>query len=215
MEIAYLGHSAFKISNKQATVVTDPFDPQMVGLKFPKLEKADVVTVSHDHPDHNAIGVIPGEKFVVSGPGEFEVGGVFIRGIPSFHDDKNGAEKGKNVIYIITLDDVNVCHLGDLGHKLSDSQVDEIGNVDILLVPVGGTFTINANLAQEVAVQLEAKIIIPMHFNKPGLDQKTFGQLEGVEKFLKEMGAEGVVPQNKLSMTKEKLPETTTVVVLE
>lgn len=215
MDIVSLGHSSFKISNKTSIVVTDPFDPKMVGLKFPKIEKANVALISHDHTDHNFVEALPSDTFIIKGPGEYEVGGVMVTGISTFHDDEKGEARGKNVVYIVTIDGLRVCHLGDLGHKLTDSQVEQIGSVDVLLVPVGGHYTINSTKASEVVVQLDPRIIIPMHYNRAGLDPKTFGELDDVSKFLKEMGAEGVTPVAKLSITKEKLPETAQVVVLE
>lgn len=215
MEINYLGHSSFKISNKTSIVVLDPFDPKSTGLKFPKLDKVDVITVSHQHSDHNFTQALPSSAFVISGPGEYEVGGIIIRGVSSFHDSKNGELRGKNTIYIVTIDDMQICHLGDLGHPLSDTQKEEIGSVDILMVPVGGEFTINATEAKNVVMELEPLVVIPMHYNHPGLKKETFEKLDTVDKFLKEMGAEAVVPQPKLVTSKEKLPETTTVIVLE
>lgn len=215
MDIYSLGHSSFKIKGKNATVVTDPFDPKMVGLKFPKLDEVDIVTISHGHPDHNFVENVSGTPFVVYGPGEYEVKGVTIFGISTYHDSKKGEERGKNVVYKFTVDGINCCHLGDLGHKLADSQVEEIGDVDILFVPVGGTYTINAEVAAAVVAQIEPSIVIPMHYQRSGLDPKTFGELEEVTKFLKEMGAESAERVSKYSTSKDKLPENTTVVVVE
>lgn len=199
MDIYPLGHASFRIKGKQATVVTDP---------YLKSSGADIVTVSHDHEDHNVLAKIDGAPFVVRAPGEYEIKGVTIIGVPTFHDDKEGAERGKNVVYKFTVDDLRICHLGDLGHKLTDSQVEAIGSVDILFIPVGGVYTIDAKMAVQVVAQIEPPIVIPMHYSKEL-------ELEPVQTFLKEMGAEGVVPQPKLSITPEKLPETTTMVVLE
>lgn len=215
MEVYPLGHSSFRIKGKAATLVTDPYDPAMVGLKFPKLDTVDIVTLSHNHGDHNAVGNISGTPFVVSGPGEYEVKAVTITGVATYHDDKEGVERGKNVAYLITLDGVHVCHLGDLGHKLTDAQLTAIGDVDILLVPVGGFYTIDSQVASQVVAQLEPRIIIPMHYFRPGLKEEAFGKLATVDKFLKEMGVENVPAAPKLLISKDKLPETTTVVVLE
>ena len=215
MEIVYLGHASFKISSKTTVLVTDPYDPQVVGLPFPKLERVDIVTVSHDHGDHNATTQLPSGAFKIAGPGEYEKGGVFVRGVATFHDNKEGAERGRNTVYVITLDGINICYLGDLGHKLSEEQMTQVGTVDILFVPVGGFYTINADTASEVVLQLEPKIVIPMHFNTPKLNQEVFGKLDTADKFLKKMGAEGLTAQSKLVTSKEKLPETTTVVLLE
>lgn len=205
MEITYLGHSSFKLKGKTATVVTDPF-----------LEKceANIVTVSHPHADHNQISKVSGSPFVIDGGGEYEVKGVSVIGVASWHDDKAGAQRGPNTIYIIEIDGMRVCHLGDLGHKLSDAQLEEIGSVDVVLVPVGGEYTLDATQAGEVVQQLDPWIIIPMHYQQPGLDAATFGKLAGVDSFLKVIGKE-VAPVPKLVVTRDKLPEETQVVVLE
>lgn len=226
MDIYPLGHSSFRIKGKNATIVTDPFDPKMVGLKFPKVETCDIVTVSHAHSDHNFLESLGldtpenltgrvGETFVACGPGEYDVKGVTIIGVPTFHDGKAGEERGNNIVFKFAIDEVNICHLGDLGHKLTDAQVGQIGDVDILLVPVGGSYTIDAKIAAEVVAQIEPFVVIPMHYNRSGLEAKLAEKLEGVDKFLKEMGSEGIVPASKYSVSKDKLPENTTIVVLE
>lgn len=205
MEITYLGHSCFKLEGKAATVVTDPF-----------LEKctADIVTVSHSHADHNQLSKVGGSPFVIDGGGEYEVKGVSVIGVASWHDDKAGALRGPNTIYVIEIDGMRVCHLGDLGHKLSDAQLEEIGSVDVVLVPVGGEYTLDAKTAAEVVQQLDPWIIIPMHYQQPGLDPATFGKLAGVAAFLTEMGKD-VTPIPKLVISRDKLPEETQVVVLD
>lgn len=210
MDITYLGHASFRLKGKTATLVVDPYDDS-VGLKFPKVE-ADIVAVSHQHFDHNAVSAVSGTPFLVSGPGEYEVKGIEIVAVQSFHDNKQGSERGLNTIYNFRIDKINICHLGDLGQtSLTDQQVQEIGNVDILLLPVGGHFTIDASEANKIATQLEPKIIIPMHFK----DTETkVEELAGVEKFLKEIGKENLEPVNKLVLTQDKLPEETQVVLL-
>lgn len=213
MDITYLGHSSFKLRGKHVTVVTDPFG-SMVGLPFPKHASADIVTISHDHEDHNAVGVVEGNPFVVAGPGEYEIKGVGIVGIGVFHDETGGTKRGKNTMYRIELDGMSVVHLGDLGHELSSIQVDSLDGVDILFVPVGGIYTIDAAGAAKLVSEVEPSMVIPMHYNRPGLDQKAFGSLTGVDVFLKEMGKTDVAPQPKLSVTKEKLPEEMQVIVL-
>lgn len=211
MDIYWLGQSSFKIKGKTTTVVVDPFDNK-IGLKFPKVE-ADIVTISHGHFDHNAAGAVGGSPFIVDGPGEYEVKGVEIVGVSSFHDEKEGSERGKNTIYNLKIDKVNITHLGDLGQEsLTTQQVEEIGNVDILLVPVGGYFTIDAPTAAKIASQLEPKIIIPMHYKIPGLNIE---QLEGVDKFLKEVGKEDLESLPKLTIAAERFPEESQVVLLE
>lgn len=213
MDITYLGHSSFRIKGKDAALVTDPYD-KYIGLKFPSVE-ADIVTISHQHEDHNQAELVSGDKKVVDGPGEYEIKGVSIIGFPSFHDDKKGEERGKNTIYVIEMDGFRLAHLGDLGHPLSDELVAEIGDIDILMIPVGGKFTIDSAQAVSVVQAIEPSITIPMHYQVPGLDPKTFSELESVEKFLKEVGiTTEVLP--KLSVKREDIiPEAQKIVVLE
>lgn len=215
MEIKYLGHSSFLLKGKTTTVITDPYDSEMVGLKFPKHLSSDIVTVSHDHKDHNSISEVEGQPFVVSGPGEYEIKGVQIVGLPSFHDKDSGVTRGKNIIYRITIDKINIVHLGDLGHVLKSGVIDELDAVDVLLVPVGGIFTIDSNEAKSLISEVEPSIVIPMHYKHPELNQKNFGELAELSVFLKEIGKEGIVPQPKLVLAKDKLPEEMQVVVLE
>ncbi|MDP3758385.1 MAG: MBL fold metallo-hydrolase, partial [Candidatus Daviesbacteria bacterium] len=170
---------------------------------------------THDHQDHNfaltatiSSGVKP---IVFDKPGEYEVSGVVMTGINSFHDNSEGAERGMNIIFHLLFDNLDIVHLGDLGQaKLTEEQVAQIGQTDILLIPVGSVYTIDSKAASEIVSQLEPKIIIPMHYKIEGLKI----ELEGVDNFLKEMGAENVDPQPKLSITKERLPEEPQVVVL-
>jgi L-ascorbate metabolism protein UlaG (beta-lactamase superfamily) len=197
MDITYLGHSSFKIKTKTATVITDPFDPQMVGLKYSGAE-AEIVTVSHSHHDHNAVDKVAGVKKIFDGPGEYEVMGVSIIGYPSFHDTREGAERGKNTIFVFEADGLRVAHLGDLGHVLSDDLVNEIGSIDILMIPVGGGFTIGPKEATEIVGKIDPYFILPMHYSVPGLNGQTFAGLGPVETFLKEIG-----------MSVERLPKFT------
>jgi L-ascorbate metabolism protein UlaG (beta-lactamase superfamily) len=190
MEIIYLGHAAFRIKGKTATVVTDPYAPEHVGLKFPKHITADVVTVSEDHPDHNAIHQIEGAAYVVNGPGEYEIKGVGVIGHKS----------GKNTMYRIEIDGLSIVHLGDLDHTLSVAEVDSLDGVDILMVPVGGP------AAVPVINEIEPSVVIPMH---------TDGGVATIKDFLKEIGKEDIVPQPKFTVTKDKLPEQMQVVILE
>ena len=203
MIITWLGHSCFKIQDKAGpdgvVVITDPFD-KSVGLKAPKCE-ADIVTVSHDHYDHNNVRVIRGNPFVIKSAGEYEVKNVFIEGVESYHDDQQGAERGKNIIYRIDIDDMSVIHLGDLGHTLDAKQLDKLEGADILLVPVGGIYTIGASKAVEVVSQIEPRIVIPMHYKIPGLKIS----LEGVDKFIKELGVNPTY-EEKLKISKKDLP---------
>lgn len=213
MDISWLGHSSFRIKGKNATVVTDPFESGKIGFKFPKVE-ADIVTVSHDHWDHNQTELVAGSPKVVSDPGEYEIGGVSIFGVPTYHDNKQGAERGRNTVYVITVDNIRICHLGDLGHILSEEQVGEIGSVDILLAPVGGAYTIDPVQAGEVVSSLEPKIVVPMHYKTPESNQDIFGTLSEVGEFVKEIGLPQV-KTDKLSVTFDKLPEEMQLVILE
>lgn len=215
MEITYLGHASFRLKGKTATVVTDPYAPDTVGLKFPKHIAADIVTVSHDHPDHNAIRQVEGSSYVVNGPGEYEIKGVGVIGISTFHDEEKGAKRGKNTIYRIEMDGLILVHLGDLGHTLSTDEVDALDGVDILMIPVGGIYTIDPAAAVSVINEIEPSIVLPMHYGRTDLNQKAFGSLAPRAAFLKEIGKEDVVPQPKLSVTKDKLPEQMQVVILE
>jgi len=203
-----LGHSCFRIKGSQAVVITDPFPPDL-GYSLGK-PTADIVTVSHQHPSHSYTQGIAGEPKKIQGPGEYEISGVLIIGVPTFHDSEGGRKRGKNTVYLMEIDGVPVCHLGDLGHVLSDEQVEEIGNVDVLLLPVGGVSTIDAVMAAEVIRQLEPKAVVPMHYKTPSISR----ELDPVEKFLKEMGMEQVESRPKLSLTKSNLPISTQVFLL-
>jgi L-ascorbate metabolism protein UlaG (beta-lactamase superfamily) len=214
MDITYLGHASFRIRGKVATVVTDPYDSSVVGLKFPKHIEANVVTVSHAHEDHNSVSQIEGSPYIIDGPGEYEVKGVGVVGLSTFHDAEKGATRGKNTVYRIEIDGVTIVHLGDLGHVLTADQVDALGGADVVMVPVGGVYSLTPSQAVEVVNEIEPAIVIPMHYAREGLDQKAFGQLSPVSAFLKEIGKE-VTPQPKLSLTKDKLPAEMQVVILE
>lgn len=216
MTVTYHGHSTFKLKGKRGTVVTDPYSAT-VGFELPSMS-ADIVTVSHDHSDHNASGSVRGttrreSPFLITQPGEYELGGISVFGVRSFHDISQGSERGKNTIFTILLDDIRVCHLGDLGHELTDEQREFIGGVDVLLCPVGGAFTIDAPTAVKVIRTLEPSIVIPMHYKTDRHDEKLFADLQPVSVFLKEYGVE-VTAQAKLELEKETLPEETEVVVL-
>lgn len=211
MEIVWYGQACFKIKGKSATVVIDPFDPEFTGLKLPKDLEAQIVLTTHPHKDHSNIEAVAGNPLVITGPGEYEAAGVSINGVAAFHDGKEGLERGKITIYHLLMDGINIVHLGDLGHVLTEEQTSEIDEADILMIPVGdGGATINSEAAAKVVSQLEPKIIIPMHYAVPGLKF----EFEGVEPFLKEMGAENIEPQPKLVITKDKLPDETSTVVL-
>ncbi len=214
MEIQYIGHASFRIKGKNGSVICDPYDPKATGLKFPKIS-ADIVTISHNHPDHNNTYGVADKILVIVGPGEYEIKGIKVMGLSTFHDGSSGKERGKNTIYRIDIDRVSVVHLGDIGHRLSDTQIDKLGNVDILLIPVGGVYTINPSEAAVIVSQLEPKVIIPMHYKRADLSDKTFGKLADVNLFLKELGKTNIEPMAKFVTTREKLPSEAMVVVLE
>ena len=209
MEISWLGHSCFRIRGSQATVITDPYSPD-VGYSLGK-PKARVVTVSHQHPGHSYVQGVGGDPKLITGPGEYEISGILIIGIDTFHDAENGSQRGKNTVYLIEIDEVSLCHLGDLGHMLIAEQIEELGNVDILLAPVGGVSTIDAPVAAELARQLEPKVVIPMHYKTEALSW----ELEPVGRFLREMGGEQVTSQPRLSFNRSNLPLTTQVYLLD
>lgn len=212
MTIKYLGHASFLIKTKDAKAITDPYDSS-IGLKFPK-EDADIVTVSHEHEDHNASASVSGQPLIIDLPGEYEKKGIVVQGFNTYHDKAHGAERGENILFRIEAEGISMLHCGDLGLVPEDSFLDTIGNVDILMVPVGGHYTITADEAIELAKKLEPAIVIPMHYNRSGLDQKTFGQLTTLDDFLKKMGVESAaVPQ--LTIKQEDLEGEMKVVVFE
>ena len=216
MQITWKGQACFSLiaqRNKQEQVklVIDPFDPSFTGLPLSSSE-ADIVLTTHDHEDHNHIKGVRGEPFVIAGPGEYEIKDVFVRGILSFHDEKEGSERGINTIYAIEAEGMRLCHLGDLGQtELTEDQVAKIGNVDILFVPVGGVYTVGVKAAVNIVHQVEPRIVIPMHYMLPKLKIK----LEKADDFLRAMGAKNTEPQGKLSIKVRDLTgEETKVVVL-
>jgi len=207
MEISWLGHSCFQLRGKNVTLITDPFSPQL-GHSLGKIS-APIVTISHNHPGHNYAGGVDGDPRIVRGPGEYEISDVLITGVASYHDNKHGQELGRNTIYIIHMDDLVICHLGDLGHVLQEEQLEEVADADMLLVPIGGQHTINAAQAAEVISQIEPHIVIPMHYSPPTSDAPN-----PLDKFCREMGIEAINPQPKLSIIRSALPAETQVVIL-
>lgn len=216
MQIQWFGQSYFKIQSKNSgeeiTIATDPYN-ENCGLKVQKFP-ADIVTISHNHDDHNNLDAIKGEPFIIKTPGEYETKGVFIYGIPAFHDNKNGEERGNIVIFKINTENITIVHLGDLGHDLNTDLLDRIGNVDILLLPIGGTYTIDAKKANEIVSIIEPRIVIPMHYDIPGLKFKSGEKLDSVDKFLKESG----LPSEKMDkfkiLKKDLPPDETKVIIL-
>lgn len=216
MQITWFGQSCFQITASRSRgetvdVVIDPFSEE-IGLKLPKMT-ADVLLVTHDHYDHNNKNAVGGNPLLFDTPGEYEAKKVFVRGIPSFHDNKEGKEKGPNIIYTVEVEELRICHLGDLGQaELTPDQLEKIGDIDILMVPVGGEFTLSAKEAMKVMSQIEPRITIPMHYSVPKLKIK----LESVDDFLKMAGIKKIEPENKLSIKKKDiLPDEAKIIVLK
>ncbi|MDD5146356.1 MAG: MBL fold metallo-hydrolase [Candidatus Pacebacteria bacterium] len=219
MNIVWYGQSFFEIGvrgngangNGEVKIAIDPFDENL-GLKVPKVE-AQILLITHQHPDYFNIKAVQGDPFIIETPGEYEIKGVFLKGIPAFHDGKNGSERGGVVVYTIEAEGMRLCHLSDLGQKeLTPEQIEEIGDIDILFIPVGGGPTIDAKDASEIISQIEPKLVIPMHYQVPNLK---IG-LDGLDKFLKVMGVEGTEKQKKLKVSSKDLPkEETQIVILE
>lgn len=200
MTISWFGQSCFRIEAKEGSILTDPFSKD-IGLKTPKI-KDDLVLVSHNHYDHNNVEGAGPETFIIKNPGEYEKNGIAVLGIHSYHDKSEGKERGSNTIYVIKAEDMTVCHLGDLGQeKLDEKQVEEIGDVDILMIPVGGSYTINYKEAVEAISQIEPKIVIPMHYKVKDLNI----DIESADKFVKELG---LTPEkvDKFKIIKKNLP---------
>ncbi|MBI2624558.1 MBL fold metallo-hydrolase [Candidatus Parcubacteria bacterium] len=207
MVITWYGQSCFRIQSSETVLVIDPFSKE-IGLVPPR-GRADAVLVSHHHFDHNNVSSLEGEPAVLDGPGEYEVKEVAVRGILADHDEVGGAERGKVTIFTLELEDIRLCHLSDLGQKrLTETQVEAIGEVDILLVPVGGVYTIGGREAALVVNQIEPRIVIPMHYLLPGLTIN----LEPADAFFKEMGI-AVEAMPKLTLKKKDLPTGETKIV--
>jgi L-ascorbate metabolism protein UlaG (beta-lactamase superfamily) len=212
MEISFVGHSCFRLRGRDASVVIDPYG-KGIGLAtlVPSRFSADVLAITHEHPGHNNRAMVGGDPKVITGPGEYEVKGVSIQGVAAYHDDENGARLGRVTMYSITLDDVVIAHLGDLGHGLSEAQQAQLGTIDILLLPVGGGNALSATQAMAVANQLEPKVVIPMHYKLPGLKL----DLDDPKHFAAEMGIEQIEFQPKLSLNSKPGSDDMKVVFLE
>jgi len=208
MEITWLGHSCFLIRGKEKTIITDPCHPDL-GYRLGEPE-ADIVTLSHFHPGHSYVEGVANDPKQIKNPGEYEIGGTFITGLASFHDNRKGDLRGKNTIYIIEMDGITLCHLGDLGHPLDPHLIEEIGDIDILFLPVGEVSTMPIDTAVEVVRQLEPPIVIPMHYKTEAFT----GNLSLVDKFLDKMRIRELEAKPKLSITSSSLPTTTQTIVL-
>ncbi|MFC1905372.1 MBL fold metallo-hydrolase [Chloroflexota bacterium] len=208
MDITWLGHSCFRIKGKEVVVITDPCNPSF-GYKSAKLN-ADIVTVSHSHPGHSYIEAIENGFMEIKGPGEYELKNVFVTGISTFHDQNRGSERGKNTVYIIEIDGVTLCHLGDIGHGLSSGLKEELSDIGVLFLPVGGVSTIDGSMAGDLVRDIAPKIVIPMHYKTPALTR----ELDPLDVFLKKMGMKELVAQPKFSVNKSTLPPSTQIVFL-
>jgi L-ascorbate metabolism protein UlaG (beta-lactamase superfamily) len=213
MEITWYGLSCFRLSERgYASVVTDPYDHHVTGYEPLKM-KADIVTISHDAPGHNYAAGVKGKSHVITGPGEYEIGSVFITGVQTNGVSKHASEEPRNTLYVFDYNGITVAHLGDLNHVPSQTEIEALGNVHIALVPVGGGGGLSATKAIEVISLLEPGIVIPMHYSIPGTSDNL--KLNPVSKFLKEMGNANVESQPSLKVTPGSIPEETRVVVLD
>lgn len=211
MEIIWYGHSCFRLTEKKmATVVADPFDDKVVGYEPLKL-KADIVTVSHDASGHNHLNAVKGYAHAITGPGEFEIGGVFITGVQTDGHGKKASEQPRNTLYVFDYDGLTVAHMGDLRQVPTQAEVEALGTVNIVLIPVGGGGGLNAAKAAEVISLLEPNIVIPMHYHTPQVKVP----LDQLDKFMKEMGLHEVESMPNLKVSKSGLPAETKVIVLE
>lgn len=209
MLIQWKGHACFLVVSQNGTrVLTDPFD-EKVGYPLPKV-KVDYVTESHQHFDHNAAHLLEGNPTVIAEPGTYEYPDLKIRSVATFHDTEEGAKRGPNTVFILQVDGLNICHLGDLGHPLTPEHVSQIGQVDVLCIPVGGFYTINAETAKKVVAQLNPSIILPMHYRKEPYITMPIAE---VDDFLKLFS--NVRREKSLEITQESLPDSPQVVVLE
>ena len=212
MKIKYLGHAAFAItSNKGVKIITDPYATSP-DLTYGEItESADIVTVSHGHHDHNNVAAVKGNPEVVSRAGRSVVKGIEVRGVASYHDDAGGSLRGDNIIFCFGVNGVTVCHLGDLGHRLDDKQLKEIGRVDILLIPVGGNYTIDAKVATEVCGQLKPRVVMPMHYKT----EKGIPGILGVERFLSGKANVSRPDSSQAEFKPGELPATGQIIVLK
>ena len=207
MEIVYLGHSAFRLRGKDVTVVTDPFSSNL-GLNMGRIS-ADIVTVSHKSPNHADVAAVAGDPRVVNGPGEYEVKGVLISGVATAMEPVKGPI---NTAYVLRIEDVTVCHLGDISARLTREQVEEIGEVDVLLVPVGGANTLDPPAASQVIAQIEPSVVVPMHYRADG---STASELLPLDQFMRETGTKEFTAEPKLTVSRGSLGQQVKIVVLE
>ncbi len=214
MKVKWLGHACFLLtSDAGLRIVTDPYKVGAFGLEYrAPSETAEIVTVSHDHDDHNNVAAVKGNPQVVRGAGAHQVKGVDFKGIATAHDEASGAQRGPNTVFCFALDGVRVCHLGDLGHDLSDKLLADIGDVDLLLIPVGGNFTIDATAASRVCDRIAPRVVIPMHFRNERC--KNF-PVAGVEDFQKKCPRVRTLDESEVEIKKEALPAETEAIILK
>lgn len=212
MKIKWLGHACFLITSENGLrIITDPY-VQESGLNYSPIdETADIVTVSHDHFDHNNVSAVKGKPEVVKGSGVKTVKGIQFKGVATYHDEAKGSQRGENVVFCFSIDGVKICHLGDLGHRLNRAEITEIGDVDVLLIPVGGFFTIDAKIATETCKDLQPKVIIPMHFKTPKCDFP----IAQVDNFLAGKSDVRKLSSSEVEFKASEMPQTTTIVVLQ
>jgi len=209
MEITWFGHSCFRMKGKEAVVLIDPCPPA-TGYSLGKAQ-ADMVMISHAHPGHAYLETLQEGYRAIKGPGEYEIKDTYITGIPTFHDDVQGKKLGKNTVYVIEMEGVTLCHLGDLGHNLSPEVTGELGNINVLFIPIGGHSTIGAALAADLVRNINPGYVVPMHYKTA--DEKA--DLELPEKFLKELGLKDLVVQPKVMVTRTNIPAATQVIMLD
>jgi L-ascorbate metabolism protein UlaG (beta-lactamase superfamily) len=214
MKIQWLGHACFLLTSDSGTrIITDPYKPGAFGLDYaPIAAEADVVAVTHEHADHNDVGGVKGKPQVVRGAGAHEAKGIRVKGVATYHDTSKGSQRGENTIFCIAVDGVTICHVGDLGHDLDDRTVAEVGPVDVLLVPVGGNFTVDAAVANRVCDRLKPKLVIPMHFQN---DRCPNFPVTGVDDFVALRSSVKRLEGTELTVRKEDLPATVETVVLQ
>lgn len=208
MTINWYGQACFRLESKDVKLLIDPFSKEL-GLRVPRMNDT-IYLVTHDHYDHNNIGGVDKKSFVVTGPGEYEKAGVQIVGVQSFHDNEEGIKRGYNTIYVVTIDGIRVCHMGDIGQtQLTDEQLSTIGDIDILMIPVGGIYTVDGKQATKLVSQLQPKIVIPMHYKIKGLKEK----LDDEKVFVKEIGMKPETVDT-FKITKKNLPSEETQLIV-
>lgn len=212
MKLKWLGHSCFLITSETGLkIITDPYGT-VQGVKYaPVKEAADIVTMSHDHFDHNAVSSVAGKPEVIKVIGVKRVKGIQFKGIASYHDEAGGKQRGANTIFCFSVDGIKVCHLGDLGHSLNSEKIKEIGDVDLLLIPVGGYFTIDARVSTQICNDLKPRVIVPMHYKTPKLDFP----ITGVDDFLAGKNNIKRLDWSEIELKAEALPTKPEILVLQ